>query len=157
MNLTKSQEEYIKAIYILQNINKDVRVTDIAKKLNVSKPSVSRSIKGLDQQGAVSYKSYGSIVLTDKGSNAAKNIIKNQDTMQNFLCEILGVDKKVACEEASSLKSCLSQDTINKIDLLVEKILDLGSLCNCSETSEKCKKCIKYEVKNKLMSGRKKC
>ena len=44
VNLTNSQEEYLKTIYILKNTQKDIRVTDIAKKLDKSKASVNNAI-----------------------------------------------------------------------------------------------------------------
>ena len=44
INLTNSQEEYLKVIYILKNTKKDIRVTDIAKKLDKSKASVNNAI-----------------------------------------------------------------------------------------------------------------
>lgn len=157
MEYTKSQEEYIKAIYILQNMNEEVRITDVANKLNVTKPSVTRSVKKLADKEILNYKTYGSIYLTEEGKILAKNIIKKQDTMTNFLYEILGVDLKIAEKEASILKSALSQDTINKIEDLVTKLLDLGNGCDCPGDMEKCKNCIKHTVIKRLKDRRKEC
>ena len=53
MKLTNSQEEYLKTIYILENSNKKIRVTDIAKKLNITKPSVNRAIKILKEMNLI--------------------------------------------------------------------------------------------------------
>lgn len=157
MEYTKSQEEYIKTIYILQNIEEEVRITDIANKLNVSKPSVTRSVQNLANKGVLNYKTYGSICLTEEGKILAKNIIKKQDTMTNFLYEILGVDIETTKKEASALKSDLSEDTINKIEDLVGKLLDLGNTCDCKQNTEKCKNCIKHTVITRLKEREKLC
>ena len=158
MELSKSQEEYVKAIYILQNMNEQVRVTDIANKLSISKPSVTRSIKNLSELNILNYQTYGNVSLTSLGESIAKEIIKKQDTLKNFLCEILDIEESMAEDEAVLLKHDLSAGTIKKIDELVNKILDLGnSSCNCNESSEKCQKCIKYTIKNRLNARRKKC
>ena len=157
MEYTKSQEEYIKTIYILQNMESEVRITDIANKLNVSKPSVTRSVKNLANRGVLNYKTYGSICLTEEGKILAKNIIKKQDTMTNFLYEILGVDLETTKKEASALKSDLSEDTINKIEDLVGKLLDLGNTCACKQNAEKCKNCIKHTVITRLKERNKQC
>lgn len=157
MEYTKSQEEYIKTIYILQNIDKEVRITDIANKLGVSKPSVTRSVKNLSNLEIVNYKTYGNVDLTEKGIEIAKKIIKKQDTMTNFLYEILGVDAQDCEKEASILKSYLAQDTINKIEDLVDKLLDLGNSCECPKNLDKCKNCIKNTVRKRHENRSKLC
>ena len=64
MKLTGSQEEYLKTIYLLEKNNEKVRVTDIANKLKITKPSVNKGINTLKEVGLVNYKAYGSISLT---------------------------------------------------------------------------------------------
>ena len=61
MNLTNSQEEYLKTIYILKNTINEIRVTDIAEKLNKSKASVNNAINNLKQAGFINYEPYGKI------------------------------------------------------------------------------------------------
>lgn len=45
--ISKSQEEYLKTIYVLNRQVGTVRVTDIAKKMNYSKPSVNKALHSL--------------------------------------------------------------------------------------------------------------
>lgn len=158
LDITKSQEEYIKTIYILQSINGQVRVTDIAARLKISKPSVTRSIKNLSKLNFVNYETYKSITLTESGKNIAKNIIKKQDTINNFLYEILDIDKEKSEVEASNMRHFLSHETIEKIEEHVNKLLDMGnSVCNCEGDYEKCNKCIKYQIKKRIKNGRNLC
>ena len=65
--ISKALEEYLKTMYILQKQNGNIRVTDIAEKMNCSKPSVNKSINILKSEGLVNYESYGTIELTDEG------------------------------------------------------------------------------------------
>lgn len=49
--ISKSSEEYLKTMYILKQQNGNVRVTDIAQKMNCTKPSVNKAIYNLKDEG----------------------------------------------------------------------------------------------------------
>ena len=89
MKLTDSQEEYLKTIYLLEKNNEKVRVTDIANRLKITKPSVNKAIKILKEIGLINYETYGDISLTAEGEKQPKNIIKRQDILEMFLEEVL--------------------------------------------------------------------
>ena len=59
--ISKSSEEYLKTMYILKQQNGNVRVTDIAQKMNCTKPSVNKAIYNLKDEGLLNYESYGTI------------------------------------------------------------------------------------------------
>jgi len=151
MKLTSSLEEYLKTIYILKNTEKEVRVTDIAKRLNYSKPSVNRALNNLKELGIIEYESYGDIILTQNGAQIAKDIVKKQDTIKMFLTEVLDIDKAIAEEEAKSMKHAISEETTKKLENYINKILDLGDLdCGYDANSEKCKNCVKITARNRI-------
>ncbi len=56
--ISKSVEEYLKNIYILERSAKVIRVTDIASKMNCTKASVNKSLKILKEEKLVSYEPY---------------------------------------------------------------------------------------------------
>jgi DtxR family Mn-dependent transcriptional regulator len=62
--ISKALEEYLKTMYFLKKQNGNIRVTDIAIKMNCSKPSVNKAINNLKNNGLVNYESYGTIELT---------------------------------------------------------------------------------------------
>ena len=64
--ISKAQEEYLKTMYVLIKQNGSVRVTDIAKKMNCTKPSVNKALYNLKDNGLVNYESYGTIELTEE-------------------------------------------------------------------------------------------
>ena len=151
MKLTSSQEEYLKTIYLLEMNSTKVRVTDIANKLKITKPSVNKGIKCLREIGLVNYETYGNISLTDEGERMAVGIIKRQDILEMFLEEVLEIDKKQAIEEAKAMKHVVSENTAIKLDKYITEVLNLGDLdCNYDENSEKCRNCVKITAKNRL-------
>ena len=155
MKLTNSQEEYLKTIYLLYKNNKKVRVTDIAEKLKITKPSVNKGINVLRQMELVNYKAYGNISLTEKGENLAVGVIRRQDILEMFLIEVLEIDKKQAVEEAKAMKYAMSQETALKLDKYITEILNLGDLdCGYDANSEKCRKCVRVTAKNRLKKNR---
>lgn len=64
--ISKSQEEYLKTIYILIKQNGTVRVTDIANKMKCTKSSVNKALNNLKKNGLLNYESYGAIEITEE-------------------------------------------------------------------------------------------
>ena len=151
MNLTSSQEEYLKTIYILSKTEKEIRVTDIAKKLEITKPSVNRAIKNLKDINLLNYETYGEIKLTQEVEKIAHEILQREHVLILFLCKILDIEEKQAETEAIAMKHAISRKTEEKLEQFINKVLNLGDLdCDYDETSEKCKNCVKITAKNRL-------
>ena len=148
INLTNSQEEYLKVIYILKNTKKDIRVTDIAKKLDKSKASVNNAINVLKNDGLIEYEPYGQIKLTEKGETEAIKIIEAYDIVKLFLTDILNANKENVDEEAKKIKTILSDDTLNKLAKYTHKTLGLYSLeCGYDIAKTSCIKCARRRIK----------
>ena len=148
--ITNSLEEYLKTIYILKNTEKQIRVTDISKKLNFSKPSVNRALNCLKDEGLILYEAYKNIEMTEKGIEGAKAIVKKQDILKLFLTQVLGVDEETAGVEATNMKHAISEDTTSKLENYIIKTLGLVDLkCNYDLANNKCQNCIKIKGKSK--------
>lgn len=144
--ITSSLEEYLKTIYILKNTEGQVRVTDISKKLNCSKPSVNRALNCLKEEGLILYEAYGNIEITKEGEDTAKSIVKRQDILKLFLTQILGVDNKTAEIEATEMKHNISEDTILKLENYIIKELGLEDLkCNFDIANDRCQNCVRIK------------
>ena len=140
--ISKAYEEYLKTMYILKKQNGNIRVTDIALKMNCSKPSVNKAINNLKANGLVNYEIYGAIELTVEGENLAKKILEAYDIVYLFLKEVLNLDEENARLEAEKIKTNLSDETINKLAKYVHNELGLNSLdCNYDINNEKCRIC----------------
>ena len=64
--ISKALEEYLKTMYVLKKQNGNIRVTDIAEKMNCSKPSVNKAINILKSEDLINYETYGAIEMTEK-------------------------------------------------------------------------------------------
>ena len=152
--ITSSLEEYLKTIYILKKQKGEIRVTDIAEKMNCTKPSVNKAIKNLKAEGLINYQVYGSIDLTNSGEKLAKKIIEAYDIVYIFLTEVLEIKKEKAEKEAKSIKSAVDDETLNKLVKYVHKVLDLDNLdCDYDINKERCINCVrrssaKEKIKN---------
>ena len=148
--ISKSLEEYLKNMYLLEKQNGNIRVTDIASKMNCSKPSVNKAINNLKKSGLVSYELYGAIELTKEGESLAKKILETYDIVYIFLKEVLNLEEDDAKLEADKIKMAINDNTINKLAKYVHKELGLSNLdCNYDVNKEKCRSCVRRKnVKN---------
>ena len=71
MVLHRAGEDYLKTILLLQNKNGSVRSLDVARKLNVSRPSVSAAMKLLRDGGFLTMDESKRLCLTDAGREVA--------------------------------------------------------------------------------------
>ena len=87
--ITKASEEYLKTMYVLKKQNGNIRVTDIANKMNCTKPSVNKALNNLKEEKLVKYETYGIIELTEQGENLAQKILEAYDIVYLFLKDVL--------------------------------------------------------------------
>jgi len=120
-SLSMSLEDYLEKIYILSQENEEVRVTDIADALGLSKPSVNRAVNTLTKNGYLMHIHYGSIELTATGYSVAKSIYKKHKVLKQFLVQCLGVDKGVAEQESYNMKHFISKNTYRKLKNFVSE------------------------------------
>lgn len=145
--ISKALEEYLKTIYVLKKQTGDVRVTDIAKTMNCTKPSVNKAIHNLKDNGYLNYEAYGEIELTSSGENLAKKILETYDIVYLFLKEVLLMEVQEAKTEAEKIKNAMNDNTINKLAKYIHKTLDLTELnCNYDINKEKCRNCERRQV-----------
>ena len=140
--VSKALEEYLKTMYVLKKQNEKIRVTDVAKKMNCTKPSVNKAIYNLKDNGLVNYESYGTIELTNDGENLAKKILEAYDIVYLFLKEVLSLEEEEAKNEAEKIKLTITDSTINKLAKYVHNVLGLDNLdCDYDINKEKCRCC----------------
>lgn len=142
--VSKALEEYLKTMYVLKKQNGKIRVTDIAEKMNCTKPSVNKAINNLKENGLLNYESYGAIELTEEGENLAKKVLEAYDIVYVFLKEVLNLEEEDAKKEAEKVKSAITDKTANQLAKYVHKELDLSSLdCDYDINNERCRSCVR--------------
>ena len=114
MEIHESAEDYLETILILKERIGQVRSIDIATEMNYSKPSISVAMKKLRENGYIQVDKDGFITLTDSGRKIAVNIYNRHRVLTDFFVS-LGVDEKVAAEDACKVEHDLSEETFEKI------------------------------------------
>lgn len=122
--MNQSQEDYLEAIYVLSFEEEHVRMSDVAKHLSVSKPSVNKAINLLQEKGLLHHEHYGTILLTEDGKALAKKVYERHKVIKRFFVDILKVDEVTAEEEACRVEHCIGEDTIEKLKDYVHSVLD---------------------------------
>ena len=130
LKIRASGEDYLETILELEQLNKNVKSVDVARKMNVSKPSVNKAITNLKNHGLVEQQLYGCIMLTEKGRNIAEAIADKHCVISNFLTSVLGVESNIANEDACKIEHLISDETFNKLKQFTE------SCCNAGEKNE---------------------
>lgn len=112
--LYESGEDYLETILILKKRNGNVRSIDIAREMDLSKPSVSRAVGILKNKCFITVDEEGSIQFTDEGSKIAKRIYERHRLLTEALMT-LGVDEKTASEDACRIEHDISEKSFSKI------------------------------------------
>lgn len=120
--LTISLINYLEQIYSLEQDNREVRVTDVANAIALSKASVNRAINILAEQGYVTHEHYGVICLTEKGIKVAEKTYESKEIVKKFLIEFLEVDEEIAIKESNQIGYILSKETRKKLKNYIKKI-----------------------------------
>jgi len=120
-------EDYLEAIYELTGEKgaPEARVSNIAKSLRVTRPSVVGMIKHLVEHGLVDHAHYGGVELTQQGRDVAREMWHRHQVLRRFLEEVLGLDAVLAEEDACRMEHTLSPETIERF-LALEEFREQG-------------------------------
>ena len=114
IQLTYSQKKYLFAIYKLGRDGSEVKSSEVAKVVGVSKASTAIMTERLVESGFIEKEYYGRISLTESGIKAASPIFTNCVIIRDFLENALGLDEKTADEDAVQLSVHASEKTVNR-------------------------------------------
>jgi DtxR family Mn-dependent transcriptional regulator len=115
---TQTNENYLKAIYFLSQENIDVSITELSKKMEVSKPTVNNMVKKMQEKGWLYYEKYKPIKLTVKGKRLGALIVRRHRLTEMFLSQIMGFGWEEVhdiAEEIEHISSTLFFDRMDEI------------------------------------------
>ncbi len=115
MAIYESGEDYLETILLLHKKTGFVRSVDIATELNYSKPSISRAMNILKENGYITIGNGGQIMLTDKGRQKAESVYERHVVITKFFEEILGVDRETAEHDACKIEHIISNESYAKL------------------------------------------
>ncbi len=114
MIIQESGEMYLETIFVLSQKSQYVRSIDIADHMNYSKPSVSRAVNNLKNEGYISIDDNGYISLNDTGLAIATKIYERHTFLTDVLIS-LGVDNKTASQDACKIEHDISDTSFEAI------------------------------------------
>ena len=114
---SKSREDYLKAIYVLEHEERTrVSTSAVAERLGVSAPAATTMLKRLAAEGLVRHERYRDVELTAAGRRAAVEVIRHHRLLEQYLSQRLGVAIDEVHEEAEQLEHALSENLEARID-----------------------------------------
>ena len=113
--LSRSVEDYLKAIFRLSNQGGFATTSDIAALLSLSPPSVSGMVKRLSEMGLIEHVPYRGVQLTSQGRRAALRMIRRHRVLELYLTRTLGYDWDNVHNEAERLEHAVSDELIERM------------------------------------------
>ena len=110
--LSASLEDYVEVILGLERVSRVARVSEIAERLNVSRPSVTGALKSLTARGLVSHAPYGHVTLTEEGTRVAREVERRHLVIRDFLTGVLAIPEEKAEATACRMEHVLEPDVI---------------------------------------------
>lgn len=113
--LSTAQEDYIETIFNLSEELDKVRVTDIAERLGVRLPAVTRAVQGLEKLQMVERDDGRGICLTPLARKLAGALVHRHSDLVTFLTEVLGVDEQTAESDTCQMEHGISPETAQSL------------------------------------------
>ncbi len=120
-NNSESIEMYLETIHILEESHGHAHVVEISKRLDVSKPSVSKAMNHLKDKGLVNKETYGTITLTKKGKELSEKIYTNHKLISLYLKHSLDMTAEEVDENACRMEHILSDSMLEAIKEYLHK------------------------------------
>ena len=114
MAITEAVENYLETILLLSKKKSEVRSIDIVNELNLSRPSVSRAMSILKNDGLITIDSGGFITLSAEGLAIAERIYERHHIITDVLIR-LGVPEEIAAQDACKIEHDLSDESFECI------------------------------------------
>lgn len=114
-HLSRSVEDYLKAIYRLSEGGGAAGTSEIAQRLDVAPASVTAMAKKLAEWGHLEHMPYRGVRLTRTGRSAALSVMRRHRILEAYLMEKLGYDWDTVDQEAERLEHAVSDELITRM------------------------------------------
>lgn len=137
--LTHSMAHYLMAIAELREEHGYARITDVARRLGVTKGSASIALKAMRDKGYVTEDENRMLLLTPAGRSAVASITGSRAEFLRFFHEVLGVEEHTALEDACKLEHLVSPITTERLRAFLDWVMTPceGSVCGGRALLEK--------------------
>ena len=116
---TITKENYLKAVYFLNEKDSEISITDLGREMEVSTPTANNMVKKMQDKGWVSYEKYKPLKLTEKGRQQAALIIRKHRLAEMFLARVMGFGWEEVHDIAEELEHIRSEQFFDRMDELL--------------------------------------
>jgi len=113
---TQTKENYLKAIYFLSQENIDVSITELSKKMNVSKPTANNMVKKMQEKGWLFYEKYKPVKLTIKGKRLGALIVRKHRLTEMFLSQVMSFGWEEVHNIAEEMEHLKTEGLFDRMD-----------------------------------------
>lgn len=153
-SLSASLEDYMEAIFHIEDEKHAARAKDIADRLQVSSASVTSAMRHLAEKELINYAPYDIITLTTKGRDVAQDVVNRHVMLKRFFSAILGIAEAEAETAACKLEHGISPLILERMTQFIEFLdacprgkyrwnVEGGSFCPHGNEFTACEKCLR--------------
>ncbi len=113
--LSRSVEDYLKAIYRLSEDGRPASTSQIAEILSLAPPSVSGMVKRLSELGLLTHEPYRGVTLTEEGRHEAVRVVRRHRLIEAYLVARLGYTWDSVHDEAERLEHAVSDELVERM------------------------------------------
>lgn len=130
-SLSSGMEDYIELIYLSTLKKEQLKGADLARKLDISRASVSEVLAKLTSKKLIIYNENKTISLTTEGKKEAKKVYSKHHILKTFFETVLNIPSETAEENACKIEHIISKQILNRMETFTKffqshkKILDL--------------------------------
>lgn len=117
---SEAEQDYLEVIHELIEAKGYAKAVEIAQRLKLKGPSVTRMVQKLSRDGFLKYEKYRGIVMTERGRNTATDMQHRHQLIRQFLVG-LGVDAKTADADAEGMEHHISPKTLKCLSSWLQK------------------------------------
>jgi len=114
--VSSQAEEYLEAIYRLEQKSGFARTMELARTLKVVPGSVTNTIENLKRKGLVIHKPYKGVKLTENGRKIAASVLRRHRLAERLLTDILHLDWSEVHDQACKLEHALSPEILKPLE-----------------------------------------
>lgn len=116
LNLSASQEDYLKLIWYLQDENRKATAKTVAELYSVRPPTVLSMFQQLSKMKLIEYNKTDGALLTKEGEQMARKLVRKHRLIETFLDKVLDLDGNLLHNEAEQLEHVVSDQLMHHID-----------------------------------------
>jgi len=109
-------EEYLEAIYRLQEKSGAARTSDMVKMLEVVPGTITNTVERLEREGFVTHEPYKGVKLREKGLKIALQVVRRHRLSERLLTDILHVEWDKAHNAACKLEHGITDEIVKPLE-----------------------------------------